>query len=727
MPVISGWVRLACTETLEPWAYSNKQHIEETVTVNYTLPKDSRHERAGLLLPTAQESKMYTPCQGFIRALLVVLVMLAGLPHQVHAENQLSTGGMLVSLDVNRLPSATKKTLDRTIVRGQPAFYIKNQRGRYPLEFLNNFSGIYKLRVPEQVPAGAYRIYMKPKRGASFVVGYNLQVHSPYVANVHTSEVNGMPTVSLSGYYFGKQPTVAISYQDPFTGKMDYTPGEILKDSFIYTDAYAGNAEKSPMDVASGKSSMMVTVPTVEGVAPETMELIVDNGSGYAVVPLAAGAEEGVFNEYTHRQLNLDYDDVYDYAMDAAVEGIGFGYYATRFVTTRLWTQSELDRLVFKYDVDIYNIHYRTLSVDGKDIVNASGVVVVPKANQRWPKDKKADFLSYQHGTMLSRDEAPSSSRGAEMGLAVTLAAGEGYVVAIPDYLGLGKSGESSGIVHPYCQYAPLANSAGNMLKAIRGMFKSQNFINNEAKPPELSGDVRLTGYSEGGYVTLALQHELEVNSAKYGINRVIASAPMAGPYSLANAMLDPMVGEVPYPKVANFYGPYIMVTMNNTYQKYTAPDQYLSNKEPPNYAKLLPPMIDGKHTAAQVNKVMPTLMQDVVNAATLSDLKAKYGFLYGYLKTNDLENLNYPTYKLDAPLYFVHGIADDLVPFKNADLTYNWLQRKQKTNVFIKKVKTTDLMDKLKNWDVLGNVPYHESYYFKNAGEAWDWLRNQK
>ena len=88
--------------------------------------------------------------------------------------------------------------------------------------------------------------------------------------------------------------------------------------------------------------------------------------------------------------------------------------------------------------VDLYKILYTTLDIHGQ-LDTASGLMVIPDDS-----DFVYPLLNYQHGTVGSRWEVPSSlSGGYELAL---LFGGLGYATAAPDFLGLG---EARGI-HPY-------------------------------------------------------------------------------------------------------------------------------------------------------------------------------------------------------------------------------------------------------------------------------------
>ena len=166
-----------------------------------------------------------------------------------------------------------------------------------------------------------------------------------------------------------------------------------------------------------------------------------------------------------------------------------------------------------KYDVAVFSMVYKT-TYQGKEI-QASGLMCFPR-NMPTPPP----IISAQHGTLFAHKDAPSnfpiSFNGPE------LFASAGYATFIPDYLGYGVS---ANILHPYYneQYSALA--VIDMIKA------GKIFCQQEDIP--VSDKLFLAGYSEGGYVTMAAQKEIE-NNPKHNL-KLTAVAMGAGGYDLTS------------------------------------------------------------------------------------------------------------------------------------------------------------------------------------------------
>ncbi len=182
------------------------------------------------------------------------------------------------------------------------------------------------------------------------------------------------------------------------------------------------------------------------------------------------------------------------------------------------------------YDVTNYRVSYRTLDAQGKQIV-ASALVSAPlKA-----AGAMSPVLSYQHGTMFQDAEVPSNHAVASEP-AVAFAS-LGFIVVAPDYVGYGAS---KGAPHPYLLSAPSASAVIDLLTAAK-TWRAQNGVSD-------NGQLFLSGYSEGGYVTVAAHRALQ-NAASSHLAGLVAAIPGGGPYNVVltlDALLDRVQNEVP-------------------------------------------------------------------------------------------------------------------------------------------------------------------------------------
>ena len=163
-------------------------------------------------------------------------------------------------------------------------------------------------------------------------------------------------------------------------------------------------------------------------------------------------------------------------------------------------------------DLKIYKITYNTTNVEGNSIT-ASGLVIVPKHSLNLP------LVSFQHGTIFTNDDAPSSYNTKKLATVFAMVlASTNYVVIMPDYLGYGASNDYP---HPYEHRETLGSASFDMLMAVK--------VNLEYIDDLILNDkLFITGYSEGGYATMALHKHIEENSNL----EITMSAPASGAYN---------------------------------------------------------------------------------------------------------------------------------------------------------------------------------------------------
>lgn len=199
------------------------------------------------------------------------------------------------------------------------------------------------------------------------------------------------------------------------------------------------------------------------------------------------------------------------------------GTIAVADIAAALVTEEPLAQdMVPRYAVASYRLEYLTTDADGKE-VRASGLVSLP---QKAP-GAKSPVLSYQHGTLFRDADAPSNNAVASE--AAVVLASLGYIVLAPDYVGFGAS---RGIPHPYLLSAPSAAATVDFLTAARTWRGQANVADN--------GQLFLTGYSEGGYVTMAAHRALQASGSVH-LQQLRMVVPGAGPYDV-QATMDGLV-----------------------------------------------------------------------------------------------------------------------------------------------------------------------------------------
>ncbi len=323
---------------------------------------------------------------------------------------------------------------------------------------------------------------------------------------------------------------------------------------------------------------------------------------------------------------------------------IVFGQVINSGELLQTYTKDEINSLIaaaiplfpptVEYGVKAYKLNYDTEDPFGGSIV-ASGAVLVPDI----PGCGDFPLVSNQHGTILKKDRVPSNLYADNLdGL---LFAGNGYVVSLPDYLGLG---DSPGM-HYYQHAESEATASVDMMRASREWMDSINVT--------LNGEVFLSGYSQGGHSTMALHKYIEDNGLTTEFD-IIASAPLSGAYDL-NGQIDRMLTDSTYP--APGFIPYLIESYNQIYQNlYTNLSEYF--KSP--YDSLIPIYMDGTYTLNQLNQQLTDNVYDLMQDSVLQNVINDQNFshpLRAALKLN--ENYNW---KPDAPVRMFYCDGDELV-----------------------------------------------------------------
>ncbi len=301
------------------------------------------------------------------------------------------------------------------------------------------------------------------------------------------------------------------------------------------------------------------------------------------------------------------------------------------------------------HGVSFYRVVYETVDPQGQ-VIQASGLLAVPLDS-----DSPLPLLSYQHGTLMRRSDAPSA---VETDLFAMIGAASGYVTVAADYLGFG---ESPGL-HPYVHDKSLASAVIDMLRASR-TYCAENGIS-------LNDRLFLAGYSEGGYATMAAHKEMETHYPEEF--NITASAPMAGPYDLSGVMLEQMTSEEPVPNP--YYLAYLLMAYDDVYGLADGPDELMR----PEYAETIPPLFDGEHGGSEVNAAMPGQQLDFLPEALVSGLKEASPTPLGTaLRENDVYR-----WVPRSPMRLYHCTGDKSVPYGNSETAYNYFSENGSTSV---------------------------------------------
>ncbi|MHB9007362.1 MAG: alpha/beta hydrolase family protein [Limisphaerales bacterium] len=232
------------------------------------------------------------------------------------------------------------------------------------------------------------------------------------------------------------------------------------------------------------------------------------------------------------------------------------------------------------FDVQVVKVIYPTPDAHGLRN-DASGLILLPVG-----ASNSVPMMTYQHGTLIQKSDAPSVSTTSLEFLVGVVFASTGYIAVLPDYLGLG---DSAGF-HPYHHAASEATAAVDLLRAAREYSVEAQIAWNR--------QLFVCGYSQGGHAAAALHRELEEYHADEFT--ITASALMAGAYDLSGVTADDLLSDRAQPNP--YYFAYLLAAYQEVYRFAPGLAEILSAP----YDTTLPPLLDGKTGSSAINAAMP-------------------------------------------------------------------------------------------------------------------------
>jgi alpha-beta hydrolase superfamily lysophospholipase len=299
---------------------------------------------------------------------------------------------------------------------------------------------------------------------------------------------------------------------------------------------------------------------------------------------------------------------------------------------------NELASFVF-YDVRAIKIEYKTVDVNGEPII-ASGGLLMPVALLPLP------VLSYQHATILEQSEAPSAFQSVLIDL-VAIFSSMGYQIPMPDYLGYGTT---SHIDHPYEHKNSLATATRDMLRASYEFFDSQlNTVYNQ--------NLFLTGYSEGGFATMATLKLLqEEHQNEFNIKAATVGAGAYNKTAFANYIINSNENQ----QYINYFL-WVLDVYNKLYPQLNRPYSHYFNE--PYAANIAQNGVFAAGIEQNPSLLFTQTFREAMQNGTDTDMLE-------VLAANDCFD-----WKPNFPLRLYHGTSDNFVQFLNSQTAFAAMQ----------------------------------------------------
>jgi hypothetical protein len=312
------------------------------------------------------------------------------------------------------------------------------------------------------------------------------------------------------------------------------------------------------------------------------------------------------------------------------------------------------------HDVIAFKIRYETVDAVGAP-TTATALVTIPLERQRAPT------FCYNHGTTPNDLEVPSESaydwNEGEL-FALLSFSGAGYVGIAADYVGMGAANITGTTVNPgYHPYHHAPSQAAAVVDAIRAGHTFVRQLEQQTATTLSDNDLFLTGYSQGGHVTMCAHREIEENPT-LGLS-VRASVPAAGAYDLGKTAFEGNI-EVPSEKTPL----YLVYIIHSYHRTYSIP-QNLHDLFVPAVAASIPDLLDGTKTTRELVNGLPphTDLGKLLLYPSVEEIRHRFPDIVAKLEENSMHR-----WVPKAPMLMLYVDEDvDVLP-ANTFVTYGYM-----------------------------------------------------
>ena len=344
-------------------------------------------------------------------------------------------------------------------------------------------------------------------------------------------------------------------------------------------------------------------------------------------------------NTNTYAQKLISYSEIHHYTQNELED---------------IWKENKINKWIVPISngFKLFEVIYTSSWHDGSTI-KASGLYFMPDNFS----EKELPQMIYHHGTRTIKKTTLHLK--SENAISAGFAA-DGYLVIMPDYIGLGKGDK----FHLYQNSKSEATASIDMLLAIKELNNELSIKTNK--------QLFLTGYSQGGHACMATHKTLE---EKYADQFTItASSPMSGAYDMSGVQATVMTKPYPQP----VYLPYLLLGINEVYN---ITDSYSKLFRAP-YDSLIPILYNGEYKSNEINKFLPEIPADVVHPTLLEEYKNNPNFKFN----SALEENNLLDWKTTVPTQLCYCNADKIVLHENAIVAHKKMKENGSKTIRLRK-----------------------------------------
>jgi hypothetical protein len=322
-------------------------------------------------------------------------------------------------------------------------------------------------------------------------------------------------------------------------------------------------------------------------------------------------------------------------------------YTYTQDSLNHFWKKTHIPQMIVpvRNAVDVYEVVYKGLWLDSTFII-AKGSLYIPRTT------KPAAEMVYDHGTRIRLNQQYGIEDFEQ--IVCIMHAADNYISIFPFYYGFG-GGEKE---HVYQDAWTEAMATIYMIKACREIYPKIG--------RSTSGQLFLTGYSQGGHAAMATHKMLE--SGAFDEIKLTASSPMSGAYDMTGEQTKTMFRNYTQPH----YLPYLIVSYQYAYNIWKG-DVYDVFKEP--YRSRMRQVFAQPRDKdfGDVNAMLPKIPGEMIVDSLLDKFVNDTTFPFTCkLKENCLCN-----WVPKAPVQLCACYGDDEVMVQNTEVAYAAMRAK--------------------------------------------------
>jgi pimeloyl-ACP methyl ester carboxylesterase len=304
--------------------------------------------------------------------------------------------------------------------------------------------------------------------------------------------------------------------------------------------------------------------------------------------------------------------------------------------------------------IDVYRVTYKTRSPDTGKRYKVSGLLSVPTSADQTPTNNSLPLVSWQHGTILYPQDAPSNlfkqdainldpygvPYSAETLFNLVKLGGNGFAIAASDYIG----NDGSKNTQAYAIKETTVQTTQDMIHASRAILNSLGIT---------SEDVFMNGWSQGGLNTQWLADALQAKGDP--VERIAVASGPSDLYETLKYWFNDYPGTPPWLSS-------LVPLLIGAYQKYYNMDGLMRKSIQPKYLKIAKQIYNKTFDWSQGLPDLPVDPKQMLTDEIIGQINSGTGIFADKIISNTALQAKY-----SAPSIFFGGENDTVVPPLNS------------------------------------------------------------